>query len=191
MQIMDVKKFVVDPEHFERIAEGSSIHISVDGNKVVAVIKKDGKVIKRSEAKCSPEDEFNFETGAKIAFDRLFEKKPEFIPHLECTWLGKTTNYGEIGKPTNYKDSNGEPLFIGDTVNLKSGSTGICFSNIPVVEYKGHQFIMSISDCFAEDNSRIIKDDWTITKEKSHKDFKHNDKTICILTTFYYKLKEE
>ena len=48
------------------------IHITVDGNKTIAVLKEGGKVVKRAEAKCNPEDEFNFEMGASIALKRVF-----------------------------------------------------------------------------------------------------------------------
>lgn len=39
------------------------------GNEVIAVDKKTGK---KAIARCCPEDTFNFETGAKLAFERLF-----------------------------------------------------------------------------------------------------------------------
>lgn len=40
-----------------------------DGNKTIAMNKVTGE---KAEAKCSPEDEFNFSVGAKLALDRLF-----------------------------------------------------------------------------------------------------------------------
>lgn len=51
------------------------IHITTDGKITYAIFKQDGKVLSRSEAKCHPDDKFDFETGAKIAFDRLEIKK--------------------------------------------------------------------------------------------------------------------
>lgn len=42
-------------------------------NKVIALDKRTGK---KAEAKCSPEDEFDFGTGAKLAFDRLIQPEP-------------------------------------------------------------------------------------------------------------------
>lgn len=47
------------------------IHITVDGNNVHAIMKKDGKVIKRAVAKCSPEDKFDFKIGSRLAMERL------------------------------------------------------------------------------------------------------------------------
>lgn len=51
------------------------IHITTDGKTTYAVLKQDGKVLSRSEAKCHPDDKFDFTTGAKIALDRLEIKK--------------------------------------------------------------------------------------------------------------------
>lgn len=50
-------------------------------NETIVIYRKDDKVIaldkrtsKKTEAKCHPDDEFNFETGAKLAFERLLEE---------------------------------------------------------------------------------------------------------------------
>lgn len=51
------------------------IHITTDGKTTYAVLKQNGKILSRSEAKCHPDDKFDFETGAKIALDRLEIKK--------------------------------------------------------------------------------------------------------------------
>lgn len=51
------------------------IHITTDGKTTYAVLKQNGKVLSRSEAKCHPDDKFDFETDAKIALDRLEIKK--------------------------------------------------------------------------------------------------------------------
>lgn len=51
------------------------IHITTDGKTTYAVFKQNGKVLSRSEAKCHPDDKFDFKTGAKIALDRLEIKK--------------------------------------------------------------------------------------------------------------------
>lgn len=53
-----------------------SIHITVNGTTTVAVLKYGKNIVKRAEAKLSPNDTFNFETGAEIAFNRLFGVEP-------------------------------------------------------------------------------------------------------------------
>lgn len=54
-----------------------SIHITTDGMKTYGVMKCGNKVVKRVEAKCHEDDEFSFETGAKIVMDRLFDDENE------------------------------------------------------------------------------------------------------------------
>lgn len=50
-------------------------------NETIVIYRKDDKVIaldkrtgKKAEAKCHPDDEFDFKTGAKLAFERLLEE---------------------------------------------------------------------------------------------------------------------
>lgn len=45
-----------------------------DGNRVTASWYENGKKVAAGVAKCSPEDTFDFATGARIAFDRLIIK---------------------------------------------------------------------------------------------------------------------
>lgn len=64
------------PEHNNKIV------ITTDGKTTLARLYEDNKVIRRAEAKCSPDDTFDFTTGVKLAFDRLMgrEAKPEKLP---------------------------------------------------------------------------------------------------------------
>lgn len=57
------------PDYLEKV-KPETIVIYRKGNEVVAVDKSTGK---KAIAKCSPEDEFDFNTGAKISFERLTE----------------------------------------------------------------------------------------------------------------------
>lgn len=58
------------------LANNDKIVITTNGKETLARLYEGNKVIKSATAKCSPDDTFNFETGAKIAFDRLVENKP-------------------------------------------------------------------------------------------------------------------
>jgi hypothetical protein len=60
-------------EMFEPINE-RKIVITADGKETIARLYDGKKVIKSATAKCSPKDEFYFETGAKIVFERLIEE---------------------------------------------------------------------------------------------------------------------
>jgi hypothetical protein len=62
--------FTVEEKYFDlvRKAKQETIVIYRNDNKVVALDKTTGK---KAEAKCNPADEFDFRTGAKLAFNRL------------------------------------------------------------------------------------------------------------------------
>ncbi len=64
--------FVWDERGLE-LVDDKYIKITTHGKKVVVKVIEGDKVVKTGVAKCSPEDEFDFETGAKIAFERLFD----------------------------------------------------------------------------------------------------------------------
>lgn len=62
---------------FELVKRGAckrELHITTDGTTTHAVLKEGGKVVKRAKAVCSPDDEYSFETGARLAVDRVFGK---------------------------------------------------------------------------------------------------------------------
>lgn len=70
--------FSVEEKCFDlvRKAKQETIVIYRNDNKVVALDKSTGK---KAEAKCNPSDEFDFRTGAKLAFNRLMgdDVKPD------------------------------------------------------------------------------------------------------------------
>ena len=97
------------------------LHIMSDGKKTTAVYKKNGDFVSSSEAKLHPDDEFNFKTGAQIAFDRVFQPEPEKKEPKKLRLFSVAGKcYGTVGNPTRYKDINGRPLFVGDIVEIKN-----------------------------------------------------------------------
>lgn len=72
------KVFTVEEKYFDlvRKAKQETIVIYRNDNKVVALDKTTNK---KAEAKCNPADEFDFRTGAKLAFNRLMgeDVKPD------------------------------------------------------------------------------------------------------------------
>ena len=58
--------------HWIELIKDETIVIYRKDDKVIALDKRTGK---KTEAKCHPDDEFNFETGAKLAFERLLEEQ--------------------------------------------------------------------------------------------------------------------
>lgn len=62
----------VEPKYFDLDTEcNQKIVITTDGKTTTARLFDGKNVIKTAEAKCSPDDEFDFNTGASIAFSRL------------------------------------------------------------------------------------------------------------------------
>lgn len=61
------------PECFDLVTEGDKIVIITDGVTTTAKMYCGKEVIKKAEAKCAPGDKFDFEFGARLAMDRLFE----------------------------------------------------------------------------------------------------------------------
>ena len=79
------------------LANNHKIVIITEGNTTIARLYENNKVIKTAEAKCSPEDTFDFTVGAKLAYNRL---------------MGKPCATGEPPKPKYYN---------GKVVCIKSG----------------------------------------------------------------------
>lgn len=67
---------VVQDKKPEILPLEQKIVVMRDGNRVTASCYEDGKKVATGVAKCSPEDTFDFATGARIAFDRLMIKNP-------------------------------------------------------------------------------------------------------------------
>ena len=62
------------------LARENKIVITTNGTETLARLYGGNKIIKTATAKCSPDDDFDFETGATIAFDRLFDKHEKEEP---------------------------------------------------------------------------------------------------------------
>lgn len=144
-----------------------SIHIYSDGKTTTAILKEGKTEVKKATANCSLDDTYNFETGARLAFDRLIDKevkpgvKPEFIPHLE-SYGG---NYGTIGNKTLLKDIFDRPLCIGDTVDLYD-NTGKLSGERSIVFADGKAFVMGI-EMHCHNYGTILRG-WKIIKKRSH-----------------------
>lgn len=69
-------------DRYFELVKSKTIVIYQKGEEVIALDKLTGK---KAVAKCSPEDEFNFLTGAKLAFARLIEHfKPLYNGKVVC-----------------------------------------------------------------------------------------------------------
>jgi hypothetical protein len=90
----------------EFIDNNSKIHIMVKDRTTHAILKQGNQVIKRAQAICNPSDEFNFEIGANIAFQRLVgsEVKQEVREVKRHAEVGEFIKIVEVWRPSfNYK----------------------------------------------------------------------------------------
>ena len=62
------------------IGDNQRIVITSDGKTTLARLYEGKEVVKSAEANCSPDDEFDFTKGAKIAFEMLIGDKPKEKP---------------------------------------------------------------------------------------------------------------
>ena len=98
-------------EMFEPVSKENTIVIYTKDNKVIALDKSTGKT---AEAICSPDDKFDFYTGADLAFERLMGRKPapkarEEAPKYftgEMVCVKSASKYYTLGKI--YKVKNGQ-----------------------------------------------------------------------------------
>lgn len=113
--------------------EPCTVELRFDGAITTATLKRGGRDVKTAEARCNPKDTYSRAEGARVAVERLFEKKrkedkPEkytpkvgdrFLvvsnPSHYCSSVGKiVTLYDNSGSVKLYKDSDGALLYIRD-----------------------------------------------------------------------------
>lgn len=104
------------------IPKSQELHITTDGYKTYGIYKEDGKVVKREEARCHPDDTFDFKIGADTVINRIFHKeepiKKETKKILVLEAEGK--ELGVLGEEIDKTDSWGQPLHVGDIVEYYS-----------------------------------------------------------------------
>lgn len=91
--------YTVDPACFDLIRPGKPEKVVIyrNGQEVIAKNTQTGKIAK---ATCSPEDEFDFGIGAKLALDRLFEaeKPPKKYFNGKVVCVESVYNWWTVGK---------------------------------------------------------------------------------------------
>lgn len=68
------------PEMIESLVDEHKLVITTDGKNTTAKLYDGKRLLDTAVAVCSPEDEFNFKTGAEIAFKRLFKEEKKESP---------------------------------------------------------------------------------------------------------------
>lgn len=83
-------------EQKEAPSEHISVHIRFCGPLTVAELMKGSKVVKVANARCNPKDTYDLGEGAKVAVNRLFEKKQKHSTDKHQNVIGK--KFKVIGK---------------------------------------------------------------------------------------------
>lgn len=65
----------VNENMIKTVSGSKTIVIYTNGTTTTALLKDGKKVLKTAIAKCNPADTYDFQTGARLAFERLFENK--------------------------------------------------------------------------------------------------------------------
>lgn len=146
--------FSVEEECFDlvRKAKQETIVIYRNDNKVVALDKSTGK---KAEAKCNPADEFDFRTGAKLAFNRLMgeDVKPDNGVR-EVKRKAKVGEYIKIidAKPLLISYENGEIFRV-----IGIGNVGCKVKN-------------SVKSCYVWHEEYVVLENYKLEKEPEKKD---------------------
>lgn len=113
--------------------ESYTVELRFDGMITTATLKRGGRDVKTAEARCNPKDTYSRSEGARVAVERLFEKKRKedkpkeskpkigdkfVITSLSCYPAARVgeivTLYDTIGSVKLYKASDGALLIIND-----------------------------------------------------------------------------
>lgn len=165
----------IDLDGIRFVFGSEEIHITRSGNILNAVMKTGGKVVKRAEAKCHPSDLFDFETGTRLAINRLFEKEAIRFYLKGVLPSNRNAHYGFIGESTSMKDSLGNPLFVGDEViyfNAKK-PRGVQYSIVVHSRNDNSTFIKGIKNDCRRNNATI--EDYVVIKYAPYTDLQQGD----------------
>lgn len=94
--------FKLDPKYFDLVdgtAKNKKVVITTDGKTTLARLYEGNKVTKSAKAECSPDDKFDFEKGATLAYSRLFDTDFESKPYNgKIVCVKSPVRYYTVGK---------------------------------------------------------------------------------------------
>lgn len=160
------KVFSVEEECFDlvRKAKQETIVIYRNDNKVVALDKTTGE---KAEAKCNPADEFDFRTGAKLAFNRLMgeDVKPD-------NGVREVKRKAKVGEYVKVVDANTffDTYKNGDILKVICTSNAGCFCQKTDVEcFLWHiEYVVLENYKPEEDDSKIHVGDMVEVTHRGH-----------------------
>lgn len=173
------------------LVHNEKIVITNDGKETLARLYDGNKVIKSASTKCSPEDTFDFNVGAKLAFERLMGEEKKFVSKFKPGDKVKVTKDScwhqyKIGKVLTLKDYIGDFCSSHDRWTVEEGTTWIIEDNFePYVEplYNGkvvcvdnewNKGIYTVGKIYQFKDGQMTNDDDYKTPEDSEVDPIHN-----------------
>lgn len=151
-------------EEILSIVKNETIVIYRNDQKVIALDKTTGK---KAEAKCNPADEFDFNVGAKLAFQRLIGEKP--AANCAVREVKRNAEIGEYIKIVNSYDvalgKDGKPFYKKDDVFKVIGLIGI-FKSPKIAE--GYDKNGNIY--FVDHSEYVVLENYEPKKEPEKKD---------------------
>ncbi len=122
----------------------NKILITVDGDKTLARLYENNKIIKTAEARCYPEDEFDFETGAKLAFERLFDNVDKA---REPKYNAKFVPIEEIGFFSQMSLTRGKTYEVVNGIVITDKGFKVKIKNFDELILTGFKCIELVEDC--------------------------------------------
>jgi len=131
------------PERLLKPISDNKIVITTDGKTTLARLYEGNKVVKSAQAVCSPDDEFNFDYGARLAFDRLMDKPKYYSGKVVCVSAVPDETYFTIGKVYEYinglikSNLNMSGCSYNSTCPAKTKEEALNGRFVQFIEYKG------------------------------------------------------
>lgn len=115
----------ISTDMIEKVEENQMIITYRDGNKVISNLKINGKIVKTAEAKCCPTDIFDFNVGAKLSLDRLFEENLKEDIYIKLLGDGGFTfnKRGDVLKA--YKKPNDNKAYVLSKDQIRSVGSAV------------------------------------------------------------------
>lgn len=108
----------------EPAREPCTVELRFDGMITTATLKRGGRDVKTEEARCNPKDTYSRSEGARVAVERLFEKKRKEDKPKESKLEHGNPKVGD--KFVIVGDLNGHEFPIGKIVTLYAFRKGCC-----------------------------------------------------------------
>lgn len=130
-----------------------------------------GETFESAEAKCAPEDNFDFQTGAKLAFERLMKKIEEKSKPTKLVGTMFGVFFGDIGELSPYRDKNGTRLYVGDVVYLPETKRFRSACTYVAKNSDGNFYIQGLKNyCYPKDGKLDSAIQDIVEKRKSYTD---------------------